>query len=39
MEEEAKIQTKGKGTLFNELTGENFPNLYNDKDIHVQEAF
>jgi hypothetical protein len=35
----AEIQTKGIGNLFNEIIAENFSNLCNDIDTHVQEAF
>jgi hypothetical protein len=34
-EEEAKIQTKGKEILFNEIVTENICNLRNDIDIQL----
>jgi hypothetical protein len=37
--EGAEIQTKGIGNLLNGITAESFPNLCNDVDTHVPEAF
>jgi hypothetical protein len=39
VEEEAEIQTKVMGNLFNEIIAENLPTLCNEIDTHVQEAF
>jgi TolA-binding protein len=39
VEEGAEIQTKGIGNLANEIIVDNFPNLCNNVDIHVQETF
>jgi hypothetical protein len=39
VEKGAEIQTKGIGNLLNEIITENFPDLCNDMDIHIQEAF
>jgi hypothetical protein len=33
LKERAEIQTKGIENLFNEIIGENFPNLRKHKDI------
>jgi hypothetical protein len=38
LEEGAEKQTKGNGSLFNE-TAENFPKLWNDMDVPIQESF
>jgi hypothetical protein len=39
VEEGAEIQTKGIRNLFNEIVTVNFPNLCNNIDTLVQEAF
>jgi hypothetical protein len=39
VEEGTEKQTKGIQNLFNEIIAENFPNLGNDMDIQIQEAF
>jgi hypothetical protein len=39
VEEEAEIQAKVIGNLFNEDIIENFPILCNDINTHIQEAF
>jgi hypothetical protein len=35
----AEMQTKGMGNLLNEILVGNFPNLCNDIDNNLQEAF
>jgi hypothetical protein len=39
MEEGAEIQIKGKGSPSNEIIAENFPNLFNNMDTYIQQAF
>jgi hypothetical protein len=35
----SEIQTKGTGNVFNEMKAENYPNICNNIETHVQEAF
>jgi hypothetical protein len=39
VEEVSEIQTKGIENLFNDIIAENFPNVCNNINIHIQEAF
>jgi hypothetical protein len=39
VEEGTEIQTKDFGNLFNKIIAEKSPDLCNDIDTHVQEAF
>ena len=39
IEEDTEIQTKGMNNLFNEIISENFPNLKNEMENQIQEAY
>ena len=39
IEEGTEIQTKGMNNLFNEIISENFPNLKNEMENQIQEAY
>jgi hypothetical protein len=39
VEEGAEIQNKGMGNIFNKIIAENFPNLCNYIDTHVEKSF
>ena len=39
IEEGLEKQAKGMNNLFNEIISENFPNLTNEIENHVQEAY
>jgi hypothetical protein len=39
VEDGAEIQNKDIGNIFNEIIAENFPNLCNNTDTHIQKEF
>ena len=39
IEEGTEVQTKGMNNLFNEIISENFPNLKNEMENQIQEAY